>query len=199
MNHVAGSVQSPIVWAVLSHRWWSQFALASAGICLLTVSAKTQVPAWPVPMTMQTYVVLVIGMACGTRLAVATVLAYLALGGLGLPVFAGTPEKGTGLAYMAGPTGGYLLGFVAAAWLCGVLAARGWDRGLARSLAAMTLAHVVILGFGVAWLAALIGWERAVTLGLTPFIAATILKTLLAGWTLPLACRLVGRVRKQAS
>ena len=198
MNHVAGSVQSPIVWAVLSHRWWSQFALASAGICLLTVSAKTQVPAWPVPMTMQTYVVLVIGMAYGTRLAVGTVAAYLALGALGLPVFAGTPEKGIGLAYMAGPTGGYLLGFVAAAWLCGALAARGWDRGLARSLAAMALAHVVILGLGVAWLAALIGWERAVTLGPTPFIAATILKTLLAGWTLPLAWRLVERVRKHA-
>ncbi len=195
MNDVAGRVQSPIVWAVWNERRWSQIALAALGVCLLTLSAKTQVPAWPVPMTMQTYVVLVIGMAYGTRLAVATVLAYLVAGALGLPVFAGTPEKGLGLAYMTGPTGGYLVGFVIAAWLCGALAARGWDRGFARSLLAMTLAHVVILGAGVAWLAALIGWQRAIALGLTPFIAATVVKTVLAGMSLPLAWKAVRRLR----
>jgi biotin transport system substrate-specific component len=169
--------------------------LGALGVLLLAASAKTQVPAWPVPMTMQTFVVLVIGMAYGTRLAVGTVLAYLALGALGLPVFAGTPGKGVGLAYMAGPTGGYLAGFVAAAWLCGTLAARGWDRGVVRSLAAMTLAHVAILGLGVAWLATLIGVERAVALGLAPFVAATVVKTVLAGMTLPLAWKAVRRFR----
>ena len=147
-------------------------------------------------MTMQTYVVLVIGMAYGTRLAVVTVLAYLFLGALGLPVFAGTPEKGAGISYMMGPTGGYLLGFFLAAWLCGALARRGWDRGFTRALIAMALAHVVILGLGVVWLSALLGWHRAIDLGLAPFVAATIAKTLLAGWTLPAAWRLVDRLSR---
>jgi biotin transport system substrate-specific component len=190
---VAGNGQSPIVWAVWSRGRLSQFALVALGACLLTLSAKTQVPAWPVPMTMQTYVVLVIGMAYGTRLAVATVLAYLVAGALGLPVFAGTPAKGIGLAYMIGPTGGYLLGFVAAAWLCGSLAARGWDRGIVQSLFAMTAAHLLILVLGVMWLAVLIGVPRAIALGFTPFIAATVVKTVLAGMTLPLAWRIVRR------
>lgn len=196
MIDVTRTMQSPIIWAIWDRRRWSRLALAASGACLLTLSAKIQVPAWPVPMTMQTYVVLVIGMAYGLRLGVATVLAYLVLGAIGLPVFAGTPEKGIGIAYMLGPTGGYLLGFLVAAWLCGVLAGRGWDRGFARALFAMTLAHVLILGFGVIWLAALIGWPRAVALGVTPFIAATVLKTLLAGWTLPVAWRLVDRLSK---
>ena len=99
---VAGNGQPPIVWGVSSRGRLSQFALVALGAFLLTLSAKTQVPAWPVPMTMQTYVVLVIGMAYGTRLAVATVLAYLVAGALGLPVFAGTPEKGIGIAYCSG-------------------------------------------------------------------------------------------------
>jgi biotin transport system substrate-specific component len=193
---VASRVESPIVSVFWKERRWSRVALASLGVCLLTLSAKTQVPAWPVPMTMQTYVVLVIGMAYGTRLAVATVLAYLALGAIGLPVFAGTPEKGIGIPYVIGPTGGYLLGFVIAAWLCGLLAARGWDRGFGRSLAGMTLAHIVILGVGVVWLALLVGWPRALALGLKPFVAATIVKTLLAAWTLPATWRLLERMRK---
>jgi biotin transport system substrate-specific component len=185
----------PIVWAVWSRRLVSQWVLAAVGVCLLTISAKMQIPSWPVPMTMQTYVILVVGMAYGTRLGVATVLAYLAAGAAGLPVFAGTPEKGVGIAYMAGPTGGYLLGFVVAAWVCGCLAARGWDRGLATSLIAMATGHLLILGLGVAWLATLVGWSSAVELGLAPFIAATVVKTLLAAATLPVAWRLVARAR----
>lgn len=185
----------PIVWAVWSRRLVSQWVLAAVGVCLLTISARVQIPSWPVPMTMQTYVILVIGMAYGTRLGVATVLAYLAAGAAGLPVFAGTPEKGVGIAYMAGPTGGYLLGFAVAAWVCGCLAARGWDRGLATSLIAMATGHLLILGLGVAWLATLVGWPSAVELGLVPFIAATVVKTLLAAATLPVAWRLVARAR----
>jgi biotin transport system substrate-specific component len=168
--------------------------LALLGVVALTVSAKIEIPWWPVPMTMQTYVVLVIGMAYGTRLGVATMLAYLAAGALGLPVFAGTPERGIGIAYMIGPTGGYLLGFVLAAWLCGALAARGWDRRLGHALVGMTLAHVLILGVGVIWLSELVGGGRAIRFGLTPFAAATVAKTLLAGWTLPAAWRLVHRL-----
>lgn len=196
MTDVTHTMQTPIVWAIWTKRRLSRFALVALGVCLLALSAKIQVPAWPVPMTMQTYVVLVIGMAYGPRLGVAAVLAYLIVGAIGLPVFAGTPEKGIGIAYMMGPTGGYLFGFLAAAWLCGVLAGRGWDRGFVRALFAMTLAHFVILGFGVIWLAALVGWSRAIALGLTPFIAATILKTFFAGWTLPIAWRLVDKLSK---
>src|ERR687893_287399 len=82
------------------------------GVCLLTLSAKVQVPFWPVPMTMQTLVVFMLGMAYGARLGAATVFAYLLVGAAGLPVFAGTPERGIGLTYMMGPTGGFLIGFL---------------------------------------------------------------------------------------
>src|SRR5690606_14969027 len=94
-------------------------AVVVLGTLLLTASAKIQVPFWPVPMTMQTFVVLFLGAALGPRLGALTVLLYLAQGALGLPVFAGTPEKGIGLAYMLGPTGGYLIGFVPAAYVVG--------------------------------------------------------------------------------
>lgn len=194
MREVALQGSSPIVWSIAHRRVRAALLLGVIGVVALAISAKIEIPWWPVPMTMQTYVVLVIGMAYGTRLGVATVLAYLAIGALGFPVFAGTPERGIGIAYMIGPTGGYLLGFALAAWLCGVFTARGWDRRLAYALIGMTLAHVVILGVGVLWLSALVGWERAIQLGVIPFVAATVAKTLLAGWTLPAAWRLVDRL-----
>ena len=194
MREVALQGSSPIVWSIAHRRVWAALLLGVIGVVALAISAKIEIPWWPVPMTMQTYVVLVIGMAYGTRLGVATVLAYLAIGALGFPVFAGTPERGIGIVYMIGPTGGYLLGFAVAAWLCGVFTARGWDRRLAYALIGMALAHVVILGVGVLWLSALVGWERAIRLGVIPFVAATVAKTLLAGWTLPAAWRLVDRL-----
>jgi biotin transport system substrate-specific component len=169
--------------------------LALVGTLALTVSAKTQIPFWPVPMTMQTFVVLVIGMAYGTRLGMATMVLYLLEGALGLPVFAGTPEKGVGLAYMTGPTGGYLLGFVAGAWLCGWLAERGFDRTPLKTLIAMSLGHALIFVFGVAWLALLMGFEKAFAVGVAPFWAATIAKTLLGVVTLPLAWKWVGKLK----
>lgn len=169
--------------------------LALVGTLALTVSAKTQIPFWPVPMTMQTFIVLVIGTAYGMRLGVATVALYLIEGALGLPVFAGTPEKGVGLAYMMGPTGGYLLGFVAGAWLSGWLAERGFDRSPLRTLVAMSLGHALIFVFGVTWLAQLIGFEQAFATGVMPFWAATIVKTLLGVATLPLAWKWIGRLK----
>jgi biotin transport system substrate-specific component len=181
----------PITAPVASSAAYAPAVLVAAGVALLTVSAKMQIPLWPVPMTMQTYVVLVIAMAYGTRLALATVMAYLLAGALGAPVFAGTPEKGLGVAYMLGPTGGYLVGFVLATYVMGVLAARGWDRRMLPSLAAMTLGHAIILASGVAWLAASLGLAHAVAVGLSPFILATVVKTILAGLTLPLAWRCV--------
>jgi biotin transport system substrate-specific component len=169
--------------------------LALVGTLALTVSAKTQIPFWPIPMTMQTFVVLVIGMAYGSRLGAATVALYLLEGALGLPVFAGTPEKGVGLAYMMGPTGGYLLGFVVAAWACGWMAERGFDRSPLKSLVAMSIGHCLIFLFGVAWLSQLMGIEKAFMVGVAPFWAATAVKTLLGVIALPLAWKWVGKVR----
>lgn len=160
--------------------------LMIAGTAVLAVSAKIQVPFWPVPTTLQSLAILVIGMAYGSRLATATVLLYLGQGLAGLPVFAG---PAAGPAYFMGPTAGYLVGFVAAAWVIGRLAERGWDRSLPRTLAAMALGHVLLFVPGLAWLSHLFGWERAVEVGLAPFVAATVVKTALgvaamqAAWT----------------
>jgi biotin transport system substrate-specific component len=151
------------------------------------LSAKLQIPFWPVPMTMQTFVVLVLGSAYGWKLGVATVALYLLEGALGFPVFSGTPERGLGLAYMAGPTAGYLAGFVAGAALCGWLGERGWDRTFWRTALAMSLGHLVILAFGWAWLATLVGPAKAYAIGVEPFYAATLAKTALAVLVLPLA------------
>ena len=159
------------------------------GSLLLTASAKLQVPFWPVPMTMQSLVVLLLGMSCGLRLGTATVLLYLAEGAVGLPVFAGTPERGIGLAYMMGPTGGYLIGFVLAAAALGSLAERGCDRSLARIAAAMIAGHLILFVPGVLWLAVSLGFAKAVAVGATPFLAATALKTALGIALMPLAWR----------
>jgi biotin transport system substrate-specific component len=153
--------------------------LAVVGSMILTLSAKVNVPFYPVPLSMQTFAVLVIGAAYGWKLAVATVLLYLAEGALGLPVFANTPERGVGLVYMFGPTGGYLIGFVVAAGLIGWLCERGWDRTFLWLLAAMLLGHVIILAYGMTWLASQIGFEKAWAFGIAPFYLATVLKTLL--------------------
>ena len=152
--------------------------LVFLGSALLTLSAKVQVPFYPVPMTMQTLVVLLVGMAFGARLGVATVALYLAEGAAGLPVFAGTPEKGIGLAYMMGPTGGYLLGFVHAAAIAGWMVERRRDAaGLALAVVAGSIA---IYGPGVLWLARFVGAGRALELGLVPFLGGDLLKAGLA-------------------
>lgn len=171
-------------------------AIALAATGLLTLSAKVQVPFYPVPMTMQSLVVLVIGAAFGWRLGMATVMLYLLEGLAGLPVFAGTPEKGVGLAYMMGPTGGYLIGFVAAAFVAGFLAERGWTKSVPGALAAMAIGHAVIFLFGFAWLAVLMGAGKAYLFGVAPFYAATLFKTLLGAALLPAAWRVVEYLRR---
>ena len=170
------------------------FVLIAIGSALLTISAKIQVPFWPVPLTMQTFVVLVIGMAYGWRLGAVTVLVYLAEGAFGLPVFAGTPEKGIGLAYMMGPTGGYLVGFVIAAAAVGWLAEREWDRHPISTAVAMVIGNLLIYLLGVAWLTSLIGAEKAFKFGLAPFLAGDALKILLATAILPISWRLMRRI-----
>ena len=120
--------------------------LALFGSGLLTISAKLNVPFYPfvVPMTMQTFAVLVIGMALGWKLGAVTVMLYLIEGALGLPVFAYTPAKGIGISYMMGPTGGYLVGFLLSAALLGYLGEKGFDRNIGTTLVAMLIGTAVI-------------------------------------------------------
>ena len=152
--------------------------LVVLGTALMALSAKIQVPFYPVPMTMQTAVVLLIGGAYGWRLGGLTMLAYLAEGLAGLPVFAG---PAAGPAYFAGPTTGYLVGFVASAALMGLAVERGWTRSLVGMAAAITVASLIPFVTGVAWLATLTGLAAAIDGGLVRFIPAAILKGALAG------------------
>ncbi|MFD9901706.1 biotin transporter BioY [Mesorhizobium sp. UC22_110] len=169
-------------------------AVVFAGSLLLWASAKVQLPFYPVPLTMQTFAVLAIGAALGWRLGLATVLLYLAEGAAGFPVFAGTPEKGIGLAYMMGPTGGYLLGYLPAAALCGWLAERGWDRSIALTALAMLAGNIMIYLPGLLWLGAIVGWDKPVLAwGLIPFLLGDLLKLGLASAVLPLVWRLAGK------
>lgn len=161
--------------------------LTVCGAILLTVSAKVQVPFWPVPMTLQSLAVLVLASAFGTRLGLLSVGLYLAAGAAGLPVMAYTPECGLGLSYMVGPTGGYLVGFALATALVGALADRGWDRSLYRAGVAMTLGGAVILLSGWAWLAWLIGPGQALEVGVLPFLPAEVIKITIAMALLPFA------------
>ena len=168
--------------------------LAVGGSLLLWAPAKLQVPFYPVPMTMQTFVVLVIGTVYGWRLGAATVALYLLEGALGLPVFAGTPEKGIGLAYLVGPTGGYLVGYVVAAALTGALAGMGWDRRASTTILSMLAGNAVIYAFGLAWLGTVVGWDKPVLAwGLTPFLFGDVLKLALAAAALPLTWKLVAK------
>ena len=170
-------------------------ALAIAGALALTLSAKAQVPFYPVPLTLQALVVLVLGACFGLRLSVASVGLYLLEGAAGLPVFAGTPEKGIGLLYMMGPTGGFLVGFLAAVAFIGYCADKGWDRSLFRQFAILSGGHVLLFAFGFVWLAHLIGAEKAYALGVATFLLASVVKTMLATAIVPGLWKLVGSLR----
>ncbi len=163
--------------------------LAVVGSLLIAASAKVQVPLWPVPITMQTFAVLVISMAYGRRLGAATLLLYLAEGAVGLPVFA----RGGGLAYFAGPTAGYLIGYPLAAALVGWLGERGWDGTVPRTAAAMLLGNALIYVPGLLWLATFTGVAGAFEVGLLPFLLGDALKLALAAGVLPFARKLVRR------
>jgi biotin transport system substrate-specific component len=165
--------------------WTQRIAAVAIGSALLALSAHVQVPFWPVRLSMQSFVVLAIGLACGGRLGAATLLAYLAEGACGLPVFQG----GAGPAYMAGPTGGYLLGFVLAAWAVGTLADRGATRGWTGTVAVLLLGEVLIYLPGVAWLAVLFGPAKSLGFGLVPFLPAEAVKLALATAATPLLRR----------
>jgi len=149
-----------------------------AGTLLLALSARVQIPFWPVPFSMQTFVVLALGMVYGPALGAATVLAYLGQGLVGLPVFV----AGGGPAYLAGPTGGYLLGMVPAAWVAGELVRRGWGASPVRAVAAAVAGNLAVYVLGVTWLAVWLGGlSQAVTVGLLPFLPGAAMKVVGAG------------------
>ena len=151
---------------------------ALLGTIILAISSKVSIPFYPVPMTMQTFVVLLIGIIFGWKLGVATISLYLFEGIIGLPVFSGTPEKGVGLIYFTGPTMGYLLGFIAATYLAGIF---NYSKNMFKNFIKLTFATSFIYAFGMIWLGGLIGWEKQIfTIGAQPFLLAELFKILLA-------------------
>ncbi len=152
-------------------------AKIAAAIALLTLSAKVTVPFYPVPMTMQIAAILLIASLGGLRFSAETLGGYLALGAAGLPVFAGTPEKGIGLAYMTGTTGGYLLGFFLAALLVGWAADRFGKKAM---FLAMPAGVALIYVFGLAWLAQFVPSDKLLEWGMTPFLLGDALKIAIA-------------------
>ena len=150
-----------------------KITLVIFGTLLLTISAKIKVPFYPVPMTMQTFVVVLIGITLGWKLGLATIFAYLLEGAIGLPVFAGTPEKGIGIIYMIGPTGGYLVGFISAVFVAGFV---NLNKNIFVKFFLISLSIFAIYLTGVPWLAYLAGWEVAYIWGIKNFVLAEIFK-----------------------
>lgn len=168
----------------------ADLALILLGSLVVAASAQISFHLDLVPITGQTFGVLLVGMALGSRRGALALALYLAEGAAGLPVFA---EGKLGIAALLGPTGGYLLGFVAAAWLVGLLAERGFDRNLFSTLAAMAAGNIVIYAFGLAWLQTFTGGpEGALAAGLYPFLIGDAIKAVLAALLLPGAWKLLG-------
>ena len=151
--------------------------LALLGTIILTISAKIKIPFYPVPMTMQTFVVLLLGMVLGPKIALLTISLYLFQGIFGLPVFAGTPEKGIGFVYFTGPTMGYLIGFLISSYLAGSFK---YDRGLISNFLKLVFSVSFIYISGLIWLGILIGWDKPIfKFGAQPFLLAELFKVLL--------------------
>ncbi|MDX1621240.1 MAG: biotin transporter BioY [Nitriliruptorales bacterium] len=174
-----------------THQIVRAIVLMLGGSLALALSAQFEIPWQPVPFTMQTFVVLVLGIVYGRDLGAATGALYLGMGAVGLPVFAG----GASRAALTGATAGYLVGFVVAMAVVGYLARRGLDRNVFGVLGVMLVGEVIIFGLGLAWLAQVIGsWDAAVANGLEPFLVTESLKVALAVATVPLAWKAVDRL-----
>jgi biotin transport system substrate-specific component len=162
---------------------------AFIGTMLLAISAKVQVPFYPVPITMQSFVVLVLGASFGWRLGIATIALYLFEGlVLGLPVFAG---ETAGYAYVFKPSFGYLASYLVAAGVVGFLAERSFDRTPVKALVMMAIGAALILAIGAGWLSYMIGAEKAMKFGVMPFLLGDAVKVALAACTLPLAWKIL--------
>ena len=162
--------------------------VALMGTLLLTISAKIKIPFYPVPMTMQTFIVLFLGISLGSKIGLLTVSLYLFEGIFGLPVFAGTPEKGIGLVYFTGPTMGYLIGFLFAVYFAGSFK---YDKGLINIFLKLIFSVSFIYILGLIWLGTLIGWDKPIfKLGAKPFLLAELFKMLLLLFLIPTLLKL---------
>jgi biotin transport system substrate-specific component len=183
--------------------------LVGLGVAALAIAAKIKVPVWPspVPVTMGTFAVLTIGAAYGPRLGLTTILAYMLIGALGWDVFAGSAAEASGIGYMMGGTGGYLVGYVLATLALGAAARRGWDRSVPGMAAAMLAGNALIYVPGLLWLNHLVAtglhdpsafgsvWEQTLAWGLTPYLIGDVLKLALAALLVPGLWKLIGRAR----
>ena len=166
-----------LVKQIQNYKILRNFLIVIIGSLLLTISAKIKIPFYPVPMTMQTFVVLMLGISLGPKLGVATVVLYLIEGIVGIPVFSNSPEKGVGLIYFTGPTMGYLIGFIFASFLCGHFK---MNTNLVLVFIRLIISVSVIYLLGILWLGSLIGWDKPIfSLGVKPFILAEFFKILL--------------------
>ncbi len=169
----------------------AQVLLAVAGTLLIWASAKVKVPFYPVPVTMQVFVIMGLAATYGFRLGLATILLYMAEGAFGMPVFTDTPEKGLGIAYMMQATGGYLAGFVVMTAIVGWFAERGFDRNPFVLFGVMLTGLAVMYALGLFWLGALLGWDKPVLeWGFYPFILADLTKIALASCLVPAIWRM---------
>lgn len=168
-------------------------SLIVGGSLLIALCAQIKIwlPISPVPVTLQTFAVLMLGALLGSRRGSLCALAYIIEGAAGLPVFA----LGGGLAVLLGPTGGYLAGFVPAAYITGSLAEKGWDRRVGTTVLAMFLGNASIYAFGLLWLSCLIGAKNALTAGLHPFLIGDCLKIALAAVLLPSGWKLLDKIK----
>lgn len=179
---------------------WYAF-LVLAGVALITVSAKIQVPFWPVPMTLQTLAIMVVAAAYGSRLGLATILGYLGAGLYGLPVFAG---PAAGPAYFAGPTAGFLAGFVLLTAIVGYAADKGWAKNPFKLFGTMLFADILVFALGFFWLGFMfvsaksgttLGAATAFSVGVQPYILADLVKIALASALVPALYNLIKRER----
>jgi biotin transport system substrate-specific component len=204
------NVLTEAIWPAEGAGLWAKRALlVGLGIVALSVAAQVKVPVWPSPvlMSLGTFAVLTIGAAYGPRLGLVTILGWLAVGALGFDVFQNTTAGNSGLAYMAGPTGGYLVGYVLATLALGAAARRGWDRGVGGMAAALLAGNVLIYVPGLLWLGYLVAnglfdpaqyasvVDQTLAWGLTPFLAGDALKLVLAAVLVPGLWKLVGSAR----
>ena len=205
-RHVLTEAAWPAEGAML---WARRIVLVALGIAALAICAKIKVPVWPSPVAISlgTFAVLTIGAAYGPRLGLATILGWMLVGALGFDVFQNSSSGATGLAYMTGATGGYLVGYVLAALALGVAARRGWDRSVGGMALALLAGNLLIYVPGLRWLGYLIAnglfdpakyasvWDQTLAWGLTPFLIGDALKLGLAALVVPGLWKLVGAAR----
>ena len=180
-------------------RLMKQAVMVILGIAVLAMTAKAKVflPGNPVPITLTTFGVLTIGAAYGARLGLLTIAGYLALGAIGMDVFAGSSAENKGLTYMMGGTGGYLVGYALAAMALGFAARKGWDRNVLLMAVAMLVGNALIYVPGLLWLHQFAsGWEQTLAWGITPFLIGDALKLALAALLVPALWKLIGDARQ---